>query len=119
VDRYGDRTRPATYEVDEVVGVGPANSTKGYEGWIWLPERLFARMQHIATGYELHVLPRLEPYGRNVLAREQTETLLDEIGFIEEVTADPALHAQIDRIREVALRAVSSPKATDLVIEGP
>jgi hypothetical protein len=110
VERYGDRIKPSTYETDEVVGVGPASQADRYEGWIWIPERLFARMQHIATAYALHVVPNLKPNGRNALGREQTEGLLDEIEFIAEVTADPALHEQVGRMREVALRTVRALK---------
>lgn len=66
-------------------------------------ESLFARMQHIAKAYQLHVLPRLDFYGCNSLTRDQVESLLDEIEFIARVVDDAALRPQLERLRDVAL----------------
>jgi hypothetical protein len=119
MDRYGDRLEAATYEGDEPVGAGPAQDAGKYEGWIWIPGRLFARMQQIAEAYELHVLPGLGFYDRNVLGREQLESLLEEIEFIGNVVDDPAIHPQLEQLRNVALKVVRAPTRTELVIEGP
>ena|SRR6266540_3470274 len=120
MDRYGDRLEESTYKDDEPVGAGPAQDDPGkYEGWIWIPDRLFARMQHVGKAYELHVLPRLDPYARNSLGREQVESLLDEIEFLDKVVDDPVLRVQLEQLRSVALKVVREPIRTELVIEGP
>ena len=119
MDRYGDRLEASTYKDDEPVGAGPAQDPGEYEGWIWIPDRLFARMQHVAKAYELHVLPRLDPYARNSLRREQVESLLDEIEFLGKVVDDPVVRAQLEQLRNVALKVVREPIRTELVIEGP
>jgi len=119
MDRYRDRTDSSTYQRDEPVGVGPEAGDSNYDGWIWIPERLFARMQHIARAYELHVLSRLDPYDRNVLGREQTETLVDEIEFISEILQDEALTGELQRFRGVALHVARQPMRISLIVEGP
>lgn len=119
MDRYGDRLEASTYERDEPVGAGPVQPEGEYAGWVWIPGQLFARMQHIAKAYELHVLPRLDFYGRNSLRREQVASLLDEIEFIGHLVDDPALRPQLERLRDVALKVARNPIETELVIEGP
>ena len=90
-----------------------------YEGWVWIPERLFARMQRLADAYQLHMLPGLDPYARNSLGREQVESLLDELEFIARVVDDAALLAQLEQLRAVAMKVPRDPIRTELVIEGP
>lgn len=118
MERYEDRLQPSSYANDEPVGAGP-DGRADYEGWVWIPERLFSRMQHLAQAYELHVLTRLDPYGRNSLNREQVESLLDELEFIGRVVDDEALRVQLERLREVAVAVRGARTRTELVIEGP
>jgi len=116
--RYDDRLDPAHYASDEPVGAGPPSAD--YTGWVWIPERLFHRMQQLASGYELHILPGLDPYERNVLNRERTGTLIEELEFLARVVNDSALSKQIDVLRGAALPSARSPlNSAEFVIEGP
>ncbi len=45
MERYEDRLESSSYANDEVVGAGPSGRAD-YDGWVWIPERLFSRMQH-------------------------------------------------------------------------
>ncbi|SRR6266540_3430523 len=118
MERYEDRLESSSYANDEVVGAGPSGRAD-YDGWVWIPERLFSRMQHLAKAYEFHVLTRLDPYGRNSLNVEQVESLLDEVEFIGRVVEDEALRVQLERLRAVAVAVRGAGPRTELVIEGP
>lgn len=117
--RYDDRLDLARYERDGPVGVGPGHEPESYEGWVWIPERLFARMCFIAAAYEFHVLPGLDGYDRNTLRPEQVETLLDEVEFIGNLVEDPALLEQLEKLRRVAQVVTRQHRPADLIIEGP
>ncbi|HEX9269226.1 MAG TPA: hypothetical protein VF998_05225 [Candidatus Limnocylindria bacterium] len=119
-ERYGDRLDAARYRDDEPVGAGLLAAKPGYEGWIWIPERLFTRMQLLAAAYELHVLPRLDPLGDNVLDRERAGTLVDELEFLARVVEDPLLLEHLEALRDAALACTRSPfPDVPLAIEGP
>ena len=86
-DRFMDRFDAARYADDEPVGV--FETDPGEADALWLPERLFARLVHIGSAYELHTLPMLggvEPFRLN---RLQCEDLLDEVAFVAERLHDP------------------------------
>ena len=119
MDRYRDRLDRATYDGDEPVGVGVDRGEGNYDGWIWIPERLFGRMHHLANAYELHVLNGLDLYGRNALTREQVETLADELEFIGAVVDDAALKGALEALHTIALDVARQPVRSVLVIEGP
>ena len=121
MDWYGDRLLEETYAADEIVGAcllsEVAKDANAYR--LWIPERLFARIQLLVKAYELHLLPVLDPNGRNVLTHPQAESLLDELNFIASVVGDEMLATHIQRLGEVAEQCVRSPREERLVIEGP
>lgn len=118
--RYGDRLDATRYRHDEPIAAGPVAAKPKYEGWVSIPERLFARMQHLAKAYELHVLPGIEPYGDNVLNRERAGTLVEELEFLATVVNDSLLLPHIRALRDAALECTRSPfRDSELGIEGP
>lgn len=119
MSRYDDRLDPGTYQDDEPIGVGPAHDPESYEGWVWIPQRLFDRVRLIAAAYGLHVLPGVDMNDRNVLRPEQVQTLLDEIEFIGTLTQDAALLEQLVRLRQIAQVVTRRARPAELIIEGP
>src|SRR5437773_5107562 len=121
VSRNDDRFLAETYANDEPVGVGlsseVAAGTSSYS--LWIPERLFARLQFLAKAYELHLLPVLDPHGKNELTRPQAEALADELAFINGFVDDDLLASYIGRLAELAERCGRSPGEERLVIDGP
>jgi hypothetical protein len=116
-DRFGDRLDPAAYAQDEPVGAG---TSPDFSGWVYVSDRLFDRMQHLARAYDLHVLPGLHPYNRNELDHDRTASLIDELEFLTEVANDRALLEAIAVLRDAALLAARSPlTSTRFFIEGP
>ena len=116
-DRFADRIDPATYAADEPVGAGMSGD---YSDWIYVAERLFDRMQHLARGYDLHVLSSLHPIRRNELDHDRTASLIEELEFLAEVANDPALFAAIAVLRDAASRALRDPiRSKKFLIEGP
>ncbi len=119
--RYDDRFLAETYANDEPVGVGlssevPAGS---YSYSLWIPERLFARIQFLAKAYELHLLPTLDPYGETELVRSQAETLIEELSFLGDVASDALLTRYLDDLTELGERCLRSPGEERVRIEGP
>jgi len=116
-DRFADRLDPSTYASDEPVGAGTGDD---YEGWVWIPERLFHRMQYLGRAYELHILPRLDPNDRNELDRDRTTSLIDELEFLAQVVTDRTLLENVAILRDAALDAARNPRhSTKFFIEGP
>jgi hypothetical protein len=107
-----------TYSKDEPVGAGLSSEAPDEWG-LWIPERLFDRMRFLAKAYELHLLPVLDPYGKNELTRLQAEALVGELAFISHVVGDDLLASYIGRLIELAQRCVRSSQDDRLVIEGP
>jgi len=121
VSRYADRFLAGTYAKDEPVGAGLSSEVvaETYTYSLWIPERLFHRIQNLARAYELHLLAALEPYGKNELTRPQAEALVDELTFIGETITDNLLVGYMDRLIELAERCIRSPREVQLIIEGP
>jgi hypothetical protein len=116
-DRFTDRLDPATYAADEPVGAGTSDD---YSDWVYVPDRLFDRVQHLARAYDLHVLPSLHPHRRNELNHDRITSLIEELEFLVEVVNDPALVAAIAVIRDAALRVLRDPiRSKKFLIEGP
>ena len=93
--RFGDRVSPATYEDDVTTGVHDGDP----DGGVWVPERLFLRLVHLAEAYDLHVTSRLG-MGTVVLSRPLARSFLDEVAFVGERIDDPALLPWLQRIAD-------------------
>ncbi len=121
MSRNDDRFLAEAYASDELVGVGLLSSvaagTSNYS--MWIPDRLFARLQLLAKAYELHLLPVLDSHSKNELTRPQAEALVDELTFIDSVVGDHLLAGYTRRLIELAERCARSPTEERLVIEGP
>jgi hypothetical protein len=91
-----------------------------YSGWVYVPDRLFDRIQHLARAYDLHILPGLHPDHRNELDHDRTAGLIDELEFLAEIFKDPALLEAIATLRDAASQAARNPlSSTTFLIEGP
>jgi len=121
VNRYEDRFSAETYAKDEPIGAGLSSEVPDgtYTYSLWIPERLFDRVLYLAKAYELHVLPVLDPYGKNELTPLQAETLIDELTFIADVVKDDLLATYMRQLAELAERCARSPSEERLLIEGP
>jgi hypothetical protein len=96
--RYSDRLAAATYADDEPIHVFSPDT----RAEAWVPERVFERMQAVAVGYGLHVIPLLAEDALRFLDGSQAATFTDEVIFIAEVTNDPALHEHLAAMLAVA-----------------
>ena len=123
MNRYTNRFDSKTYEEEEPVAVGYGKPSVPEEWWqendkdiAWVPETLFVRAQAIASAYNLHLLPTIDIYKRTDLNKKQSETLLDEIDFINKVVNDPLLVEWLDKIKSNALKVVRSSKQIVVII---
>ena len=113
--RYQDRLIAATYADDEPIRVFSPET----ESEVWVPERVFARMQSVAVGYDLHVIPLLAEEALRFLNGAQAETFTDEVGFIAEVTNDPALHEHLAAMLAVANDGIHQRAKCALAFDWP
>ena len=110
---FADRFEAERYASDEPV-------TLTADGRTWeIPEGLFARVQHLARAYELHLLPALEIYGQTQLNGQQASALADELAFIRDLVEDAALRPHLEAWISLALACSRSVRPAALVIEGP
>lgn len=105
---FGPVFDPATYAEDPPVRVF---LVEGVDDGFWLPERLWPRLQGIASAYQLHLLPVLgwsiEP---RFLNAQQCLTLLDELEFIATVVDDGLLASAIEGVARQARNARGAAK---------
>ena len=115
MDRFDDRLDPNTFAEDEPVGVScPETDIEA-----WVPEDLFFRMQSIAAGYRLHVLPLLGEGSLWSLSVPQAESLCDELAFLAKVTNDAALLAQLSAVNWVAAAGIRAGAKAAVVFDWP
>lgn len=111
-----ERLKWELYRDDEPVGIG-ARGTEP-DGWVYVPERLFARLVALGQAYELHLLPVIEVYGETTLTSAQCATLGEELLFLRQVTNDEALHRVVEiLIPLVELTARQRKQA--IIVAGP
>lgn len=84
-----------------------------------VPERLFTRMLSLASAYELHLLPTLDPYGPFELSKAQAWTLAEEVAFLKPVINDELLLPHFDALHELAVWCARSAEDSWIRIEGP
>ncbi|TMD23073.1 MAG: hypothetical protein E6I99_08280 [Chloroflexi bacterium] len=120
MSHYADRFSAETYAKDEPVGAGVSSEVPDGTSThsLWIPERIFDRMLFLAKAYELHVLPALDPYGKNELTPLQAETLIDELAFVGDIVKDDLLASYMRQLVELAERCARSPRDERLLIEG-
>ncbi|MGH2376518.1 MAG: hypothetical protein ACRDIC_24035 [bacterium] len=106
------------FEADRYAGDEPVRLTVGGHTWD-VPERLFARTQHLASAYSLHLLPTLEIYGKTELNGQQAGALAEELAFIRDLVDDVALRPHLDAWISLALSCSRSRPPAVLVVEGP
>lgn len=126
MSRFDDRLDPATFEDDVevdvvVVKAGAALdwSQIPLEEQVLLPERIFDRLCRIGAAYELHHLQSLKVDQLNRLNRSQTESLIEEVGFVVSIVDDPALRHYIPILLRMAELCLRSGKPCELLIEWP
>jgi hypothetical protein len=112
-DSFADRFKPEQYAGDEPVRLAAA-------GHSWdIPERLFVRAQHLASAYDLHLLPTLEVNENTQLNAQQAAVLAEELAFIRDLVSDGALRPHLDAWISLALACSRSALPAYLEIEGP
>jgi hypothetical protein len=112
-DNFSDRFEPERYAEDEPVRLTAAGRT-------WnIPERLFVRMQQLASAYDLHLLPALEVYGKTQLNGQQAAALVEELAFVRDLVDDAALRPHLDAWISMALACSRSSLPAHLEVEGP
>lgn len=111
VERFVDRLRAATYEHDPLTGVFGDDPDEG----VWVPERLFHRLVHVAKGYELHVLSNLEA-DDTLLSRPLVQEFLGEVTFVAERLDDDMLIPWLQQLANYAATQLRAPGEIKLVI---
>jgi hypothetical protein len=110
MERYADRFDAKRYSDDPPVRLFLVESV-GVEDEFWLPERLWGRLQRIASAYELHLLPVLgwsdEPQFLNA---QQCLGLLDELEFVANQVDDSPLDTVVEGIVRQARKAQGASK---------
>ena len=121
MDIFQDRFSAETYADDEPICLAIKQNGAEFENLVEMPERLFARCQHLAQAYSLHLLPSINYYETTSLDRTQCQTLVEELEFIQFVVNDPLIENYLRRFKEIALQCAQSPfiNTTYLLIEGP
>jgi hypothetical protein len=125
VEELADRLTGERYGNDEPVGItivdhGHRTSWRAPpEETVWVPERLFCRIQSLAGAYELRILPHIDIYHATRLNREQCEALETELDFIRGLTRDPLLPPHIDRILDITRTCLGIGGSHELEFEGP
>ena len=97
------RLDPATYSGDEPVGVAavPKEALPGPlpNEWLqYIPERIWNRILHLGSAYELHFAAVLEPIVDTVLDPTQCETVDEELRFLAAILDDDALKSALSII---------------------
>jgi hypothetical protein len=105
IDRFLDRFDPATYADDEPVCLFLVEGVGG-DTEVWVPERLWHRLQAIASAYHLHLLPVLG-WSRDprFINAQQCQTLVDELEFVATVVDDALLNALIQELVKLCFGA--------------
>src|SRR5262249_41167337 len=119
MNRFADRLEEATYRSDESVSFGVSREAEEPKWLVDLPERIFGRLQLLASAYELHVLPAIDPYAKTRLNAEQCRSLRGGLVFMPSLWSDELVRRGTAALLEVLDRAVTNPFPTEVVIEGP
>jgi hypothetical protein len=110
---YTDRTSSENYADDEPVVV----SALGKQ--VRVPERLFLRLVCLASGYELHLLPVIDPYGDTSLTQVQCISLESELAFLLQRVSDEALEPHLLELHALVVACCHAQPGVALAIEGP
>jgi hypothetical protein len=105
MSEYADRLDPDTYTDDPLVSVYRDDPGDG----LWVPERVFWRLVHVAKGYSLHLLPLLGDADPIRLSKPMIQTLIDEVHFVLDRLQDPVLELWADQIIEIAQATLRQP----------
>jgi hypothetical protein len=118
---YDDRFVAATFAEGEPVeirayrGSRRASTTDEHV----MAESLFSRVILLASAYNLHQLPTLDPYGPHELNAQQARRVAEEVSFIAAVVNDPLLAPDLAAIQRVADYCWKHAGESWLIIEGP
>jgi hypothetical protein len=118
---YDDRFDAATFAEDEPVEIRAHRGSRGAStnDEHVMPESLFSRLILLASAYNLHQLPTLDPYGPHELNAQQARRVAEEVSFVARVVNDPLLAPDLAAIRRVADYCWQHPGQSWLIIEGP
>jgi hypothetical protein len=109
---FEDRLLESTYEKDALVQISVGDSQ------VPVPARLWKRLQAIARGYELEVLPSIGD-GTSRLEPDRAGILTDELDFLYTAVNDVLVRTYASRVRSLARASARSARGSHLVIEAP
>jgi hypothetical protein len=119
---YENRLDAGTY-CDDVrcqLRLQPDRRDEGREPIVsWIPERLLARLAHLALAYELPLLARLPGIGSMAYPEIQLMSIEDELAFLFDVVSDQVLLQATAPMREMIKKAMHDPRGWSLVVESP
>jgi hypothetical protein len=101
-ERFQDRLSVQRYRQDQPVELRLDDQPLG--AGLQIPERLFRRLELLARAYELQVLTLVAGVDETELNTQQAASLVDELDFIGQVTADPLLQQVLPGLVRVARR---------------
>ncbi|WP_440901510.1 hypothetical protein [Actinosynnema sp.] len=108
-DLFVDRLDAATYEDDDG-RVGIFETEPSDPDAVWLSDRLFWRLRHVAVAYELHTLPLLGGSEPVELNRPMCQSLLDELGFVSDRLNDAVAASTAQAIADYLVVRLRRPR---------
>src|SRR5260221_3247897 len=105
--------------MDEPVSLGISLPGEEPEWLLNLPQRIFTRLQLLASAYELHVLPNIDPNTESRLNQERCRSLHDELCFVADQSSDGLVRTAIASALVVVDRAMGIAHPVEVVVEGP
>jgi hypothetical protein len=121
---YKARLSAAYFSSDEPIAVVlvPSGESVNWQtepdGAIWIPERLFSRLKHLAAAYELHLLTTVDLTSATRFNHLQCQCISAELDFLGTITCDPLIADLIARIRPSIERCAREAGKLEAVIEG-
>ncbi|MGB7051276.1 MAG: hypothetical protein WBG41_06890 [Acidimicrobiales bacterium] len=107
------------YASDEPVHVFRCDRYGPADHGLWIPERLWHRLQCLGTAYELHLLPLLGGPDILFLNSQQVEGLNSELEFVAETVNDHLVASHIDALISLSLLPSQGASKDMIGIEFP
>lgn len=105
-ERFQDRFENETYNDGAPCFIGLGETELHNEKALEIPTGILSRIIHLGHAYSLHLTSMFDVYGETSFNKEQCESLLEELSFIERVTNDKLLHKYLRGISKLILNCV-------------
>lgn len=113
-DDLSVRFNADAYAADEPVHVFRCDRYGPADDGLWIPERLWRRLQCLGAAYELHLLPILGGPDILFLNSQQVEVLISELEFVAETINDPLVTFHVSAIASLS-RLPSQGASKDMI----